>query len=238
MILTFWVRLWFVVVLLIPCLAAQIGPAAAAGTPKVVVATSGPVTDPGGAFVMLVNNSSAGYTGIGYGGITFNAPMPTPGMQRIYRQASLGYPFTNLGLGPMVIQMPVGASVDLAGENSANPANFGTALAAPALVSAGAIGESIYLCCDVAGHWMASVWSGTWVNAYPPPLPVQNPTGVWSTGTTYTVTIAAAAAGVFGHEPRRGIVDGAELFGVWYDHHDHAGEHTDQFRSILLRIAD
>jgi hypothetical protein len=105
----------------------------------VLVATSGPVADPGGISYVLENNST--------GAITFNLPAGTPGLQRCYRN------FTGRK-GSMTISAPAGNTIDFQGVNGTTGQ----------LISTGALGEYVCLVSDAANHW--EVWGveGSWLN--------------------------------------------------------------------------
>lgn len=105
----------------------------------VVIAASGPVSDPGGSNYYLYNSAA--------GPLTFNLPAGVAGMQRCYRNATGAS-------GAITIAVASGNSIDLNGSNGTT----GT------LVSTGALGDAVCLVSDTANHWYAYVQKGAWSN--------------------------------------------------------------------------
>ena len=110
-------------------------------TPTVTISTSGPVSDPGGAAVFLVNNTS--------GGLTFTTAVGVAGYQRCYRNAT--------GKTSVItVAVPASNAIDLNGVNGTT--GTGT------LVSGGALGDAVCLFSDASNHWYAQISEGTWIN--------------------------------------------------------------------------
>ena len=109
--------------------------------PTVTISTSGPVSDPGGAAVFLVNNTS--------GGLTFTTAVGVAGYQRCYRNAT--------GKTSVItVAVPASNAIDLNGVNGTT--GTGT------LVSGGALGDAVCLFSDASNHWYAQISEGTWIN--------------------------------------------------------------------------
>jgi hypothetical protein len=70
-------------------------------------------------------------------------------MQRVYRNA------TGIN-GAITLKMSNGDYIDLGGSNGSSGGS---------LSSLGALGDSVSIFCDVAGHWYAYPAGGTWTNS-------------------------------------------------------------------------
>lgn len=112
-----------------------------AGLPTVLISTSGPVTDPGGATAYQFNNAA--------GALTFNLPAGVAGYRRCYQNAVSR-------TGAITIAVTTSNAISLSGVNGTS--GTGT------LVSSGAAGDSICLVSDATNHWYANVLSGMWTN--------------------------------------------------------------------------
>jgi fibronectin-binding autotransporter adhesin len=146
------------------------------GEVPVTVAPTGPVSDPGGPYDYLFNNSG--------GALTFNLPAAVAGMQRCYGN-SVGT------TGAITITAASGNTIALLGANSA---------AAGSLTSGGAAGDGLCLASDAANHWMAYPESGTWSNgvtSLAAPLRDPGANGIVKR-TALGVTAAAGYADVVG----------------------------------------
>ena len=98
--------------------------------PSVIISTTGPVTDPGGANVFEYNNAG--------GALTFNLGDGVPGYQRHFRNA------TGVS-GAISINPTVGNTIDFGGSNTS-----------VSLISTGAAADEISLVSDVAHHWYST----------------------------------------------------------------------------------